>query len=184
MFPCFSYENDKPMSKLVGGLALSTWCRPSTASRSLMRRRMRALRLGQPGDFRVMKWVSLATKSLELRLPLLKNKQLHVFLDPIFIACDGEDFCMVFDVAISKQIWGDLLGFAIVTSGYISQWTDQPCPLGRMHQRLPCLGKRWQTRKRDGRRWTWDLGTSESVGGFGGKKYVPNDDLDGWGNML
>ena len=73
MFPYFPYEIDKPMSKLVGGLALSTWCRPSTASRSLMRRRMRALRLGQPGDFRVMKWGSLATKGLNLRLPLLKK---------------------------------------------------------------------------------------------------------------
>ena len=91
-------------------------------------------------------------KNLKLRLPLLK-KTLHVFLDPDFHRMQWWTFLYGFWCRryLETKIWGDLLGFAIVTSGYIRQWTDQPCPLGRMHQRLPSLGKRWQTRKRDGR---------------------------------
>ena len=176
------------MSKLVGGLALSTWCLSPPQLTAVWCAAGCALCVwGSPV---ISGWWSeevLQQKAWNLRLPLLKN--IACFCWSGWFKMRWWTFLYGFWCRryLETKIWGDLLGFALVTIvATVSQWTDQPCPLGRMPQRLPCLGKRWSRRGKGMGGVDIDM-RPRNLGiswGFGGKKYVPNDDLDGWGNML
>lgn len=163
MFPYFPYENDKPMSKLVGGL----YRRDADPPHGFPQ-------FDAPPDARFAFGAARWFQGDEVRKSCNKKPEIEITPTKKNIACfSWSGFSSHAMVKISvcfwcrryleAKIWGDLLGFAIATSGYISQWTDQPCPLGRMHQRLPCLGKRWQTRSGWEER-TRDLGISWGLG--------------------